>query len=172
VGAESGRSIGFVRAEREGRIVLGGALLYLVVSFFEWQHFTVVIAIRVDYGFTEWNGIGVIACVSAIALIVWELARFAGVRLRSDTAGFVSVALGVLLFLFTVLTFVVQSEGRQWPAWVGLALSAVIGGTAVLRARAEGVQMLRSHPVASPGSAAQAEPRTRPDEERQSEGTR
>jgi hypothetical protein len=161
-----------MRAKREGQIVLGGALLYLVVSFLEWQHFTVVIARRVDYGFTEWNGIGVIACVSAIALIVWELARLAGVRLRSDTPGFVSVALALLLFLFTVLTFVSQNEGRRWPAWVGLALSAVIGGTAVLRARAEGVQLLRSHPVASPGSAEQAEPETPPGEIEQSEGTR
>ena len=131
-----------------------------------------VIGVRVDYGFTEWNGIGVIACMSAIALIVWELARLAGVRLRSDTAGFISVALAVLLFLFTVLTFVSRGAGRQWPAWVGLALSAVIVGTAVLRARAEGVQLLRTHPVASPGSAEQAEPETQPDEDRQPEAMR
>src|SRR5215218_7031087 len=100
-----------MRAERERWIVLGCALLYLVVSFLEWQHFTVIIAVRVDYGFSEWNGVGVIACVSAVALVAWELARIAGVRLRSDTAAFVSVAVAVLLFLFTVITFVSRSTG-------------------------------------------------------------
>src|SRR5215217_9209409 len=105
---------------RETAVVLAGAVVYLVLTFFQWQHFTVTIVTTVHYGFNEWHGIGVITCVLVIALIVWELARLFGLRLPSAsvTPAFVSMALAVLLLLFTVLTFVSRSDGRRWPAWV------------------------------------------------------
>jgi hypothetical protein len=142
---------------RETAVVVGAAVLYLAFTFFQWQHFTVVIAATVRYGFNEWHGVGVIACVLVIVLIVWELARVFGLGLpgASLSPPFVSLALAVLLLLFTVLTFLSRSDGRHWPAWVGLALSLAIALAAVPRAKAEGVELLR----VSPGrGAARAEP--------------
>src|SRR3954452_18079519 len=134
---------------RDAAVVLAAAVLYLVVSLFQWQHFTVTIVTTVRYGFNEWHGVGVIACVLAVALIVWEVARLFGLRLPWDSLSpaFVSLALAVLLFLFTVLTFLSRSDGRQWPAWAGLALSLVIAVAAFIRARAEGVELFRLTPA-------------------------
>ena len=92
-------------AARAARVVLGCALLYLLFTFFEWQHFSVTIAITVEYGFNAWHGVGLIACVLVVALIAWEIARALGVRLPGNAVSpaFMSFALAVLLFLFTVV---------------------------------------------------------------------
>jgi hypothetical protein len=142
----------------EALVVLGGALLYLVCSFFQWQHFTVTIAVTVRWSFNEWHGIGVIACVLAVLLVVWEVARIVGFPLSwaSLSASFVSLALAVLLFLFTVLTFLSRGDGRQWAAWVGLGLSVVIAVAAVVRAKAEDVEMFRLTPRELPAEPAAA----------------
>src|SRR6266516_2545273 len=136
--------------QREAWIVRACALLYLVFTFFEWQHFTVTIAVTVRYGFNEWHGVGLIACGLAVVLVVWEVGRLFGVRLAmaSVSSEFVSFALAVLLTLFTLITFFSRSDGRQWPAWIGLALSIVIGAAGVRRAKAEGVELLRLTPAA------------------------
>src|ERR1041385_2666996 len=86
----------------EAVLVLGCALLYLLFSFFQWQHFTVTIAVTVRYGFDEWHGVGFLACGLAVALVAWELGRLFGLRLpgTSVSAAFVSLALAVLLLLF------------------------------------------------------------------------
>lgn len=132
-------------AQRESWIVLGCAVLYLVVAFLQWQHFTVKIVTTVRYGFTEWNGVGRIACGLVIGLLLWEVARLFEIAPQSTSisAAFVSLALAVLLLLFTALTFVTRSQGRQLPAWLGLGLSIVIAVAAVVRAKVEGVEMLR-----------------------------
>src|SRR5215211_8375055 len=147
MGAQTVRGV----RRRDTAVVVVAAVLYLVFSFFQWQHFTVTIVRTVRYGFNEWHGIGVIACVLAIAVILWELARLFGLQLQSASvsAAFVSLALAVLLLLFTVLTFLSRSDGRQWPAWVGLALSFVIALAAFARARAEGVELFRLTPARS-----------------------
>jgi hypothetical protein len=151
----------------EAQVVLGGALLYLVFTFFEWQHFTVVIATTVRYGFDEWHGVGVIACVLVVALIAWEVARLFGLRLpwAGLSAAFVSLVLAVLLLLFTVMTFLSRGDGRHWPAWVGLVLSVIIAVAAVVRAKAEGVELLRITPTprGTPVEPATTEPRPEED---------
>jgi hypothetical protein len=125
--------------------ILGAATLYLILTFFQWQHFHVHIAVTVRWGFSEWHGVGVIACSIVVALIAWELARPFLPRLPSASVSpaFVSLALSLLLFLFTVLTFLSRSAGRQWPAWAGLGLSFVIALAAIPRAKAEGVELFR-----------------------------
>src|SRR5215208_2946977 len=117
MGAQTVRGV-----RRETAVVLVAAVLYLVFSFFQWQHFTVTIVRTVRYGFNAWHGVGVIACVLAIALILWELARLFGLRLpwASPSPAFVSLALALLLLVFTVLTFLSRGDGRQWPAWAAL----------------------------------------------------
>jgi hypothetical protein len=133
------------RLQREGWVVLGCGLLYLILTFFAWQHFTVRIVTTIRYGFNEWEGVGVIAGGLVIALLAWEVARLFRVPrgVASISPQFVSFALAMLLLAFTALTFFSRSDGRQWPAWVGLALSIVIGAAAFARAKAEGIEMLR-----------------------------
>ena len=124
----------------EEQVVLGGAVLYLIDSFFDWQQ---VSAFGFKVGVSEWTGVGVIAGLFVVALLLWEAARLFKVEipLGSLTPGLVSVALALLLLLFTVITFLSHNEFRHWPSWVGFLLSIAIAAAAVVRAKTEGVEM-------------------------------
>ena len=108
---------------REAQVVLGCTVLYVIFSFLDWQH-----ASFSNAGINEWHGVGVIAALLAIALLVWEGARLAGVRvaLGPITPELGSLGLALLLLLFTVITFLSHNEARHWPAWIGLLLSIAI----------------------------------------------
>jgi hypothetical protein len=128
------------KLSREEQVVLGGGVLYLIFSFLDWQQ---VSAFGITYGRSEWTGVGVVAGLLVIALLVWEAIRLFGVKvpLGEVSEGLVSVSIALLLALFTVITFATHGTARHWPAWIGLILSLVIAVAAVARARAEGVQL-------------------------------
>lgn len=144
---------------REVQVVLGGGVLYLIFSFLDWQQIS---AFGITAGRSEWNGVGVIAGLLAIALLVWEAARLFAVKLPLGTLseGLVSVGLALLLALFTVITFGTHGTARHWPAWIGLLLSLVIAVAAVIRARAEGVELPepKAAETPKPDSAPEAPP--------------
>jgi hypothetical protein len=158
--------------------VLGGGVLYLIFSFFDWQQVSFG---PVTAGVTEWHGIGVLAGLLAIALLLWEGARLyqPNIQLGSFTAGHVSVGLALALLVFTVITFLTHSTARHWPSWLGLLLSIVIAVAAFGRAKAEGVQMPDMSAMASktnggqrsggssptPPTASDAEPSSQPPSE-------
>lgn len=125
---------------REVQVVLGGGLLYLVFSFFDWQQVSFG---GFTAGLSEWHGVGVVAGLLVIALLIWEAARLfqITIQLGSVTPGLVSVGLALLLLLFTVITFLTHNEARHWPSWLGLFLSIAIAAAALARGRMEGVQM-------------------------------
>jgi hypothetical protein len=144
----------------EVQVVLGCTVLYLVFSFFDWQQ---VSGFGITVGRSEWTGIGILAGLLAIALLVWEGVRLFGpeVKLGTLSEGHVSAALALLLAVFTVITFLTHGTARHWPAWIGLLLSLVIAVAAVMRARAEGVQMPDTRSAAAtsaPAEPAPAEP--------------
>ena len=147
----------FKKLSREVQVVLGGGVLYLVFSFFDWQQ---VSAFGFTAGRSEWNGIGVVAGLVAIALLLWEAARLFAVKVPLGTLseGLVSVAVALLLALLTVITFLTHSTARHWPAWVGLILSLAVAAAALVRARVEGVQLPATAGTADRGSAPPAEP--------------
>jgi len=127
---------------REVKVVLGGGLLYLIFSFLDWQQ-------AFGYGVSEWHGWGVIAGITAIALLVWEALRLMDVKLELPVEpGLVSVTLALLLLLFTLITFITHDVARHWPAWVGLILSIVIAVAALMRARDENVHLPAAKPTA------------------------
>ncbi len=125
---------------REAQVVLGGAALYVIFSFFAWQQFSFS-GLRLPV--SEWKGIGIVAGLLGFAVLAWELGRLvdADVRLGSLSVGFVSLGLALLLAVFTVITFLTHGTARHWPAWIGLILSLVIAVAAWARARQEGVQL-------------------------------
>lgn len=128
------------RLSRETQAVLAASVLYLIISFLDWQQVSFSI---VTVGVSEWHGVGVVAGLLVIALLVWEAVRLLEVKLDLGgvTPGLVSVGLALLLLLFTLITFISHSTARHWPAWIGLLLSIVVAGAAVVRARAEGVEL-------------------------------
>ena len=131
---------GFMRLSREAQVVMGGAVLLLIISFFDWQQVSFG---PISAGANEWHGIGLLAGLLTIALIAWEGMRLFGVKVAigSLSDGLVSVALALLVALLTVIYFLTHTDAQHWPAYLGLILAIVIGLAAVMRAKAEGVSM-------------------------------
>lgn len=132
---------------RELQMVVGGSVLYLIISFLDWQQVSFG---GLTAGVNEWHGVGVVAGLLVFAVLLWEAARYFGVKIElgSLSPGLISVSLALLLLVFTVITFLSHSTARHWPAWIGLVLSIVIAVGAVRRAKAEDVHL----PVAPPTS--------------------
>lgn len=140
------------KLSREAQIVLGGGVLLLVFSFFDWQQVSVF---NITAGVNEWHGIGILAVLLVIAMLVWEVARLLAVKIPLGGLGdgLVSLALALLAALFTVITFLTHDTARHWPAWIGLILAIVVAAAAVVRARAEGVQMPQGMPGPTGGAS-------------------
>ena len=136
-----------MKLPREMQVILGGSLLYLIFSFFNWQ---LVSAGPFKFGWSEWHGIGVVAGLLVVALLLWEAGRLMGIKLElgAVSPGLVSVSLALLLLLFTLITFFDHSTARHWPAWIGFILSIAIAAAALKRAKDEGVKMPTARPTA------------------------
>ena len=152
----------FGKLSRDVQIVLGGAVLYVIFSFLDWQHASFSNGfITVSGGRDEWTGIGVLAGLLAFAVLAWELVRIfvPNIALGSLSPGLVSLVLAGLLALFTVIMFLTHTDHVYWPAFVGLILSLVIAWFAWMRAKGEGVEMPQMATAgSSAGSAGSAEP--------------
>lgn len=119
------------------KITLGAALAFLLVSFFNWQE--VDLGPIGDVGTSMWDGIGLIAGLLAIALIVWLAIRLAGVNVELPaTPAVVTAALAALLLLFTVIKFLVDNEFRTFWAWLGLILAILVAVGAWLNMQTAG----------------------------------
>jgi hypothetical protein len=129
----------------QAQVVLGGAVLYVIFSFFDWQQVCVGGAgFSACGGVSEWNGFGgTITVLSAIALLAWEVVRLLGIKIEFGgiSQGLISVALAGLLLILTIITFLTHNEARHWPSYIGLLLALVIAGAAFTRGKSEGVQM-------------------------------
>ena len=127
------------------QIVLGGAVLYVVFSFFDWQQVSGNAGFgSITIGFNLWHSFwGILVGLVVVALLAWEIMRLLDVKINTGSlsAGQVSAGLALLLLLMTVITFLDWSDFRNWPEWIGLILSLAIAGAAFMRAKAEGVTM-------------------------------
>jgi hypothetical protein len=122
---------------REVQAILGGLVLYIIISFFHWQAYG-------PFGLSEWHGFGgTITVLSAILFLVWEIGRLIDFKVATGSLSVaqISAGLALLFFVLTVITFLSHNEFRAWPAWVGLILAIVIAAAAFMRAKAEGVTM-------------------------------
>lgn len=129
-----------MKLSREVQIVLGGGVILLILSFLNWQQ---VSHFGYTGGISEWHGIGILAALLVIVMLVWEAVRLSGVKveLGSLSPGLISVALALLVALFTVIAFFNKGTFRHWPAWIGLIVALVVAAAAIMRARGEGVEM-------------------------------
>ena len=111
---------------RGTQLLLVAGLLLLIDSFLDWQQ---VSALGVSAGVSMWHGVGVVAGLLLIALLVWEIAQLAGVTRDLElpvTATLVSVGLALGTAVFVIIKFLVANEARHWPAWIGLILAVAI----------------------------------------------
>jgi hypothetical protein len=98
-----------------------------------------------------WNGVGWIAGLLAIALIVWQAIRLANIELEIGvTPAMITAALAALTLLFTFIRFIDKPGGdavdRTFWAWLGLALAIVIaiGAWMNMQASGESIADIRS----------------------------
>jgi hypothetical protein len=141
----------------DAQIILGATLLYVVNSFLDWQQYCASFGGNsACAGRSEWHGIGVVAALFAIALLIWEINRMLKLAEVPIDQALVSVGAAVTLLVLTVLTFLVNNEFRHWPQWVGLILSIVIVVMAVRRGRSEGVQMPTADSIKAMGGGTAA----------------
>jgi hypothetical protein len=119
------------------KVVLGAAIAFLIVSFFNWQE--VDLGPIGEAGVSMWDGIGWLAGLLAIALIVWQAIRLANINVEIGvTPAMVTAALALLLLIFTFIKFLVDNEFRTFWAWLGLALAIVVAVGAWLNMKAAG----------------------------------
>jgi hypothetical protein len=130
------------------KVVLAATIAFLIVSFFRWQEVSADLGGigSVSAGQSMWNGIGVIAGLIAIVLVVWQAVRLANINIEIGvTPAMITAALAVLLVIFTFIKFIADNEFRTFWAWLGLALSivVVIGAWMNMQAAGEGLGDVR-----------------------------
>ena len=128
------------KLSREAQVVLGGLVLFVIISFLDWQSWSLG---PYSYGVSLWHGFGVVVAIVAIVFLLWEIGRLLNynIELGEFTPGMVSAVLALVLLVFTVIVFLDWSDFRSWPEWIGLILAIVIGVASYFRARAEGVEV-------------------------------
>lgn len=139
------------------KVVLGAAIAFLVISFFNWFELEgdlgeAVEAFAGDAGISMWNGVGWIAGLLAIALIVWQAVRLANIEVEIGlTPAMITAALAVLVLLFTVIRFIDKPGGdlvgRTIWAWIGLFLAILVcvGAWMNMKASGESLDSMRDH---------------------------
>ncbi len=106
------------------KVVLGAAIAFLIVSFFNWFEY-------LDVGvWTMWHGFsGILAGLLAIAIIAWQAVRLANIKLEMGvTPAMITAVLAILLFVFALIRFLSTpgpTDRTIW-AWIGVVLAIVI----------------------------------------------
>ena len=143
------------------KLVLGATIAFLIVSFFNWYEADlggIEDVAGVDAGVSMWNGVGVIAGLIAIILLVWQAIRLANINLEIGmTPAMITAALAALLLLFTLIRVIDGYEfaDRTIWLWLGLLLAVVIavGAWMNMQATGEGISDIRAS-VAGAAAAA------------------
>jgi hypothetical protein len=139
------------------KLVLGAAVVLLLVSWLNWFEYE-------SWGQNMWHGIGFLAGLLLIGLIVWQALRLANINLEVGvTPSMITAALAVLTLLFVIIRFIDKPGGdfasdlidRTIWAWLGLALAIilVVGAWMNMQAAGEGFAEIRSS-VAGAAAAA------------------
>lgn len=144
------------------KLVLGAAVLLFVFSWFAW--FDIEGDVTGVASVNMWNGIGVLAGLLLIALIVWQGLRLANINLEIGvTPAMITAALAVLTLIFVFIRWLDKPGGgivadaydRTFWSWLGLALAIVlvVGAFLNMQAAGEGIADIRA---AAAGAASAA----------------
>ena len=152
------------------KIVLGAAVAFLIVSFLSWFEYNgpgsdLAEDFGADTSWSMWHGIGWIAGLIAIALVVWQALRVANIELELGvTASMVTAALALLLVIFAFIRFVDTPSAldRTFWAWLGLALAIVVAVGAWLNMQAAGESLASVRDRFGGGSAETVAPGPQP----------
>jgi hypothetical protein len=137
------------------KIVLGATIAFLIVSFFSWFHYTgpgkdQLEAIGADTGITMWHGVGWIAGLLAIVLLVWQAIRLANIELEIGvTPSMITAALSLLVVIFALIRWLDKPGGdlvgRTFWSWLGLlfAIVMVVGAWMNMRAAGDSLTGIR-----------------------------
>lgn len=113
------------------KVLLAGSVFFVVVSFLAWQ--------KACFGdicgsATAWHGVGIIAALLAIAVLVLEALRLFGIPLQLDAGvqARIVAALGVGVLVFTLIKILVDNEARAYGSWLGVIAAAVVAVGAVM----------------------------------------
>ena len=103
-----------MKLPREVQATLAGLILFIILSFFNWQEYTFG---PYSVGRSLWHGFGIITILVAIAYLVWEIGRAMNyeVKLGEVTPGMTSAGLAIALLVCTVIVFL------DWSRLPGLA---------------------------------------------------
>jgi hypothetical protein len=147
------------------KIVLGATIAFLIVSFFSWFHYTgpgkdELEAIGADTGITMWHGVGWVAGLLAIVLLVWQAIRLANIELEIGvTPSMITAALALLVLIFAVIRWLDKPGGdfvgRTFWSWLGLlfAIVMVVGAWMNMQAAGEGLGDIRAQMAGAAASA-------------------
>lgn len=130
-----------LRLSTGAKIVLGGTIAFLIVSFFNWQEVSADLGPIGEFeaGVSMWHGIGVIAGLIAIALLVWQVLQLANVNVQVGLSGtMITIALAALLVVFAVLKIIVDSEQLTFWAILGVIFAAAVAVGAWMNMQAAG----------------------------------
>lgn len=124
------------------KVVLVAGIVFFITSFFKWFKLE-----DTDFGENMWHGIGFLAGLLLIVLIVWQAIRLANINFEIGvTPSMITAALAILLLIFTFIRFITKPGGgiadsvidRTIWAWLGLVLAIIIVGGAWMNMQAAG----------------------------------
>ena len=124
------------------QLMLVGGVLLLIDTFLHWQEVSAsAFGIKiVSVGVNAWHGFwGVIMCLALIVLLVWIVARVAGVKIPalpfSDTM--LAAGLAAIVLLFALIKNLVDDYSTKW-SYIGIVLAGVVAFGAWLEVEAVG----------------------------------
>jgi hypothetical protein len=118
------------------KLVIGAGVLLLIDSFLHWQEVSFG---PISVGVSMWHGWGVLIGLLLLAILAWEAAQIAAIKIPLGplSPSMVTAGLSALLLLFTLIKVLTNSYVATW-AWIGLVLAAGIATGAWLNMKAAG----------------------------------
>jgi hypothetical protein len=146
------------------KVVLVAGIVFFITSFFNWFEVK-----NTSFGESMWHGIGFLAGLILLVLIVWQAIRLANIQFEFGvTPSMVTAALAVLLVVFTFIRFISKPGSgladdlvdRTFWSWLGLILAIVIvvGAWMNMQAAGEGFADVREKVQSMTTSGAASEP--------------
>jgi len=124
--------------------LLAASLLLFLDLFLDWHRTGIDLpTVSVHAGSMGWNGWGIAAGLTVVALVAWEASQLREAAMQQGDL-LVSAVLGVLVAGFTLGAFFgdtrvgvgpmhVDVTGRLWPAYVGVVLALAVAASALVR---------------------------------------